>query len=146
MSCGDGRPDLMGEHPAAKGIAAMRGGDFAAALAHFDELIRREPNGVPGHFLRTEALDRAGERQKAREALLALVPRFPFAEGACRERLALLSLRENDVDAAIASLRRALACGWSNAGAITADPAFAAHASNADLLAVLDDARKIVAT
>src|SRR5688500_9029592 len=145
MSCGDGRPDLMGEHPAAKGIAAMRRGDFAAALAHFAELISREPNGVPGHFLRADALDRAGEREKAREALAALVTRFPFAEGACRERLALLALREGDVSSAIASLRRALACGWSNADAITADPAFAAHSANRELAAVLDDARKIVA-
>ncbi len=140
--CGDGRPDLMGEHPAAKGLAEMRKGNHEAALAHFDELIAREPNGVPGHFLRVEALDRAGRHAEAREALLSLLARFPFAEGACRERLALFSLREGNVAAAIESLKRALACGWTNADAITGDPAFPAVASNAELEALLAEARK----
>lgn len=145
MACGsneDGRPALMGDHPAAKGLAEMRRGNFAGALAHFDELIRREPGGVPGHFLRVEALDRAGRRAEAREALLSLEARFPFAEGACRERLAILSLREGDLAAALESLRRALAAGWSNPDAVTSDPAFAAFSTSAELHALLENARK----
>ena len=143
MTCGgnDGRPELMGDHPAAKGLAAMRRGDYADALAHFDELVRREPGGVPGHFLRVEALDRMGERAAARAALVELCEKFPFAEGACRERLALLDLRDGDVAAAVRSLERALACGWTNADAIVLDPAFAPFAADPALLAVLDGAR-----
>lgn len=138
MSCGDdesGRPSLMGDHPAAKGFAALRSGDVRGALAWFDKLVELEPNGVPGHFLRVEALHRLGDFAAVRTALADLSKRFPFAEGACRERLALVALEEGDRAAALTELERAVAAGWSNVDAIlasprgeglTADPAFAA--------------------
>lgn len=112
----------MVNHPAAKGLAALRAGDARGALSWFDRLVEQEPTGVPGHFLRAEALDRLGEHDKVRALLADLIAKFPFAEGACRERLALLSLRAGDRGAALAELERAVAAGWSNVDAITGDP------------------------
>lgn len=138
MSCGDdpsGSPSLMANHPAAKGLAALRDGDPRQALEWFDRLVELEPSGVPGHFLRAEALDRLGEVVRLRALLADLVRRFPFAEGACRERLALVELRDGNREAALAELERAVAAGWSNVDALvaapegealSADPAFAA--------------------
>lgn len=123
--CGDddsGRPSLMADHPAAKGLAALRSDDAREALAWFDELVEHEPGGVPGHFLRVEALDRLGDRTAARAALLDLVTRFPFAEGAARERLAILALRDGDRVSAHAELVRATAAGWGNVDAVLAEP------------------------
>lgn len=141
MACGDKSPELMGDHPAAKGLAAMRRGDHAEALAQFDALVAREPNGVPGLFLRAEAIERSGDLARARATLLELASRFPFAEGACRERLALLSLRDGDHAAARESLERAIALGWSNTDAITRDPSFEPVSSREDFQALLSRAR-----
>ena len=144
MPCDPTTPALMGDHPAAKGFAALRRGDAAAALAHFEALVALEPNGVPGHFLRVEALDRLGRRDDARAALVALVARFPFAEGACRERLALLALRDHDADLALAELAKAAGAGWTNADAIRRDEAFVPFSSDArfaPLFAVADGAK-----
>lgn len=138
MSCGDdesGSPSLMANHPAAKGLAALRAGNPREALEWFDRLVELEPSGVPGHFLRAEALDQLGDVAGLRALLAELVRRFPFAEGACRERLALLDLREGNRAAALGELERAVAAGWSNVEALaegpgiealSADPAFAA--------------------
>ena len=144
MACGDdtsGRPPLMGEHPAAKGLAALRAGDARGALEWFDRLVELEPTGVPGHFLRAEALDRLGEHDEVRALLERLVVQFPFAEGACHERLALLELRRGDRAAALASLERAVAAGWSNVDALAADPAFAPYAGDRELAALFERAR-----
>lgn len=143
MSCGDesGKPSLMGDHPAARGFAAMRAGDLRAALAWFDQLIAQEPNGVPGHFLRVEALHRLHDLAGARAALADLLIRFPFAEGACRERLALLALEEGDRAAALSELERAIAAGWSNVDAVTATPSGAALAADAAFAALFERAR-----
>lgn len=137
MSCGDKSPELMGDHPAAKGLAAMRRGDHAEALAQFDALVAREPNGVPGLFLRAEAIERSGDVARARDTLVDLASRFPFAEGACRERLALLALRGGDAEAAREFLERAVALGWSNTVAITRDPSFESVASREDFRALI---------
>ncbi|HVO30590.1 MAG TPA: tetratricopeptide repeat protein [bacterium] len=131
MACGPGAPDLMADHPAAKGLAALRRGDAAQALREFERLLEAEPNGVPGHFLRVEALLALGDRARARESLLGLVSRFPFAEGACRERLAILALQDGDADTAVSELTRATAAGWSNADAVRGAEAFAPFASDA---------------
>jgi tetratricopeptide (TPR) repeat protein len=149
MPCGDdesGRPSLMADHPAAKGIAALRAGDARAALAFFDQLVALEPTGVPGHFLRAEALDRLGELDAVRTLLAELIGRFPFAEGACRERLALLAIRRGERDAALAELERALAAGWNNADVITAEPAFAPFAMDPAFASLLDRARASAAS
>lgn len=144
MPCGsDGNaPSLMRDHPAARGLSALREGRPREALAHFDALIAAEPSGVPGWFLRTEALIALGETAEARALLLELVGRFPFAEGACRERLAVLALRGGDADAALAALTRAAEVGWSNADAIRRDPAFAAFAGDARFAAVFEAAER----
>jgi tetratricopeptide (TPR) repeat protein len=144
MSCGDdesGSPSLMADHPAAKGLAAMRTGNVREALVWFERLVAQEPNGVPGHFLRVEALDRLGERDKVRLLLAELITRFPFSEGACRERLALLALRAGDRAAALAELERAVASGWSNVDAIAADPAASGLAGDAAFAALFERAR-----
>lgn len=130
MACGPTGPTFMGDHPAAKGFAALRRGDVAEALTHFEALIAAEPNGVPGHFLRVEALDRLGRREEARLALVELIARFPFAEGACRERLALLALRDANAELALAELAKASGAGWTNADAIRHDEAFAPFAAD----------------
>lgn len=137
MACGDKAPELMGDHPAAKGLAAMRRGDFADALAQFDALVAREPNGVPGLFLRAEAIERSGDVARARTTLVELASRFPFAEGACRERLALLALRAGDHAAAQDALARAVELGWSNTDAITRDPSFGPVASREEFRALI---------
>lgn len=129
--CGPGAPSLMADHPAARGLAALRRGDAASALKEFEALIAAEPNGVPGHFLRVEALLALGERAVARDTLRELVTRFPFAEGACREGLALLALHAGDAGEAVAQLTAAAAAGWSNADAIRHAPAFAPFAGDA---------------
>lgn len=128
MACGsdDGRPGLMGDHPAAKGLAALRAGDAATALKWFDELVASEPGGVPGHFLRAEAVDRLGDRARSRALLEDLAKRFPVTEGACRERLAILALRDGETGAARDQLLRAVELGWSNVEAVTSDPAYSA--------------------
>ena len=143
MGCSDesGRPSLMADHPAAKGLAAMRDGDLARALTWFERLVEEEPNGVPGHFLRVEALERLGDLVRVRALLAELITRFPFAEGACRERLALLALRDGDRAEAIASLEKAVAAGWSNVEAVTSDPAFLPHAKDPAFAALFDRAR-----
>lgn len=137
MACGDKAPELMGDHPAAKGLAALRRGEHAEALAHFEELVAREPNGVPGLFLRAEAIERGGDIARARATLEELASRFPFAEGACRERLALLALRAGDHDAGREALERAVALGWSNTDAITRDPSFQPVAAREDFRALI---------
>lgn len=131
----------MADHPAAKGLAALRRGDAREALAWFDRLIADEPGGVPGHFLRVEALDRLGDRAAARTALTELVVRFPFAEGAARERLALLHLRDGNPANALAELERAVVAGWSNVDAVLADPAGASLRGDAAFEAVFERAR-----
>jgi hypothetical protein len=143
MSCGDesGKPSLMGDHPAAKGLALLRSGDAQGALVWFDALVAQEPNGVPGHFLRVEALHHLGDLAAVRATLADLVKRFPFAEGACRERLALLALQENDRPAALVELERAVAAGWSNVEAITATPSGAALAGDPLFAALFERAR-----
>lgn len=143
MGCGDesGKPSLMGDHPAAKGFAAMRAGDVRGALAWFDQLVAEEPNGVPGHFLRVEALHRLGDVAGARAALADLMKRFPFAEGACRERLALLALEEGDRASALSELEHAVAAGWSNVDAITASASGAALAADPAFAALFERAR-----
>ena len=140
--CGDGdSPTLMGDHPAARGLAALREGRAAEALGHFEQLIAAEPNGVPGHFLRIEALDHLGDVARARTLLGELLTRFPFAAGACHERLAIFALRENAVTDARAHLEKAVASGWANPDAVTSDRGWPAHASDAALLALLARAR-----
>ena len=144
MSCGDdesGRPSLMADHPAARGLAALRDGDPRLALVWFDKLVEQEPGGVPGHFLRAEALDRLGDFVQLRAILADLLTRFPFAEAACRERLALLELREGDRGAAIAELERAVASGWSNVDALSVIPAGAALAADPALGTLFSRAR-----
>lgn len=143
MPCGnDDTPRLMGDHPAARGIAALRRGDAAAALAHFDELVRLEPGGVPGHFLRAEAIEKSGDLGLARETLRTLAMRFPFAEGACRERLALLAMREGDRDGALEELRLAVEHGWNSAEAVTSDPSFARFEGDPAFAPLLEAARR----
>lgn len=143
MPCGnDDTPRLMGDHPAARGIAALRRGDAGAALAHFDELVRLEPGGVPGHFLRAEAIEKSGDLVLARETLRSLAGRFPFAEGACRERLALLALREGDRDGALEELRRAVEHGWNSVEAITSDPSFGRYESDPSFASLFEAARR----
>ena len=143
MSCGDdsGRPSLMADHPAAKGLAAMRAGQLREALAWFDTLVEQEPNGVPGHFLRVEALTRLREVDAARAAIADLLKRFPFTEGACRERLAILALDAGDRAGALSELERAVAAGWSNVDAILASPGAEGLASDPSFAAVFDRAR-----
>lgn len=144
MSCGDdesGSPSLMANHPAAKGLAALRAGDAREALMWFERLVEQEPTGVPGHFLRAEALDRLGEHDRVRELLAELLTRFPFSEGACRERLALLALRSGDRTAALAELERAVAAGWSNVDAIVSDPACAGLPADPAFAALFERAR-----
>jgi len=134
----------MADHPAALGFAAFRRGDPAAALAHFEALIVAEPNGVPGHFLRVEALHQLGRVAEVREALQGLIARFPFAEGACRERLALLALKEGDAAQALAELGKARASGWTNTAAIRSAAAFQGFAQDprfVEILAPADPAR-----
>jgi Flp pilus assembly protein TadD len=144
MACGsdeDGRPGLMGDHPAAKGLAALRAGDAATAVKWFDELVAAEPAGVPGHFLRAEAVDRLGDRVRSRALLEDLAKRFPVTEGACRERLAILSLRDGHTEAARAELLRAVELGWSNVPAVTSDPAYSASRDAALLEPLFERAR-----
>lgn len=142
MACGPSTPPLMGDHPAARGFDALRRGDANEALAHFEALIAAEPNGVPGHFLRVEALDRLGRRDEAKTALVALILRFPFAEGACRERLAILALRAGDAATALTELGLAAGAGWSNADAVRNDPAFAPLAADARFTPLFDAAAR----
>ena len=149
MSCGDdesGSPSLMANHPAAKGLAALRAGDPRGALGWFDRLVELEPSGVPGHFLRAEALDRLGDVAGLRTLLDDLLRRFPFAEGACRERLALLDLREGNRTAALAELERAVAAGWSNVEALAASPSGETLASDPAFAALFERARANRAT
>lgn len=144
MPCGDdesGSPSLMANHPAAKGLAALRAGDPRQALAWFDQLVAQEPAGVPGHFLRAEALDQLRDLVQLRATLTDLIRRFPFAEGACRERFALLELSEGNRDAAFAELERAVATGWSNVDAISGDPRGASLASDPAFTALFERAR-----
>lgn len=131
----------MANHPAAKGLAALRDGDPRLALVWFDKLVEQEPSGVPGHFLRAEALDQLGEHVALRALLLELVARFPFAEGACRERLALLELREGNRAAALSALERAVATGWSNVEALTEDPRGETLAGDPAFAALFERAR-----
>lgn len=144
MACGDdesGSPSLMANHPAAKGLAELRAGRVREALVWFDRLVELEPNGVPGHFLRAEALDQLGDFEALRALLGDLLRRFPFAEGACRERLALLELRTGNRAAALIELERAIASGWSNVGAVLEDPIGDGLADDPAFAALLQRAR-----
>lgn len=144
MPCGDdesGSPSLMANHPAAKGLAALRAGNAREALTWFERLVAQEPTGVPGHFLRAEALDRLGEHDELRALLAELIVRFPFSEGACRERLALLALRSGDRSTALAELERAVTAGWSNVDVIAADPAGAGLSADPAFATLFERAR-----
>ncbi len=43
--------------------------EFAQALGEFSALLRDNPQYTPGYFMAAQTLDRAGEREKAKEHL-----------------------------------------------------------------------------
>ncbi len=144
MNCGDGSkaPPLLADHPAARGLAALRTGRPELALELFESLIAAEPSGLAGHVLRAEALERLGRVGEARASLESIAERFPFAAGACFERLAALAVRAGDRAAALGSLERALAAGWTNADAITGEPSFEPFRGDPGFESVLERARR----